>query len=578
MRRAASWLVPALALLACAWAASQSVLAEGPTRMSDALPLYLYGAAFDAGLSPVDTASLQQVYEQRGLRVGAALWSTLYPATAGPWLLPLSRLSWEGFSRAWGWILLLSSMGVGLLIPSPTPRSGEDRRLVLGAGLLLAALFLPTTESARLGQINALLAVLCAGALVLAARRRGVLAGLLLGLGASLKLVPVLLAGPLLLGRRWKVPLGGLLLGLPTLAITLTVLPLDGLVQALRDTAEFQDTVAPAWLSQDIVPGWMLTLGDLRHRGLMFASLAIASGLALWRPAPGVLVGACMLLLAWLGTDASAFHILYAPLYLPALVWVATWPLEARSPRWSWALALPLALAALGMPRWELWFMDATVSCVLLGYLAWLGVLARTGWELSVSELDAGPVERLVQRFPLPLAGAAGLTVALCLLLPKSSTGKPPPDSVVIDQDGELVRTGPGFLDPGTQPPGAVSAPAQVGESPTPTTPGVSSTVRPWPEMGPQGSLAKGSRRTVSRHLGLAAWRWEEVARAQPDHAELALDLADWVPDDDLRSVEVGHLARFLAAEGVLLRRLEDEGVEVGPLRGEWSEAVEVDD
>ena len=58
MKRAASWVALLLALGAFGWAASESVLSGRNTRMSDALPLYLYAAAVLEGLNPLDPANL----------------------------------------------------------------------------------------------------------------------------------------------------------------------------------------------------------------------------------------------------------------------------------------------------------------------------------------------------------------------------------------------------------------------------------------------------------------------------------------------------------------------------------------
>ena len=95
-----------LTLLGLANTLQKEIFNAQNTRASDALPLYLSAAAVSEGLDPTLRESLGQVYDERGMNVGAATFSTLYPATAGWLLQPLSALSWEEFTVCWRWMLV----------------------------------------------------------------------------------------------------------------------------------------------------------------------------------------------------------------------------------------------------------------------------------------------------------------------------------------------------------------------------------------------------------------------------------------------------------------------------------------
>ena len=556
----------ALALAGVVFAALGSVLYDGPTRMSDALPLYLYGAAFLEGLSPVDPASLQQVYDERGMRVGAALWSTLYPATAAPLMALLGWLGWEAFNTVWGLILLVSCLAVGAVVPG-----GRDRWVAAGLGVALMGFFLPTAEAARLGQVNALLALLGAGSLWAIHRDRDLGAGVLVGLGACLKLVPAVLAFPWLLARRWKVAVGGLLVGVPVLLVSFLVTSPSELVAALQTTAHFQDTVAPAWLDAMAFPAWLVELGTIRHRGLFAASLGATSVLVLWRPGREVLVGCGALLLAWLGADAAAFHVLYAPLYAPAMIWLALWALD-EGPSWRFLVSLGAVLGGLALPRIDFMVQDATVSCVVYGYLLWIGVLARSGWH-ALRARERGPLEGLIARHPVQLAGVGGVGLGLLLLVPRTDVDAAIPEGATLQADGSIVFTGPGFLDPDTLPPGAhLLAPGDAGgDLPTSLDLSPSPGEKRWPEMSPIGHLHKGSRKLLDQHLRAAPGRWEDLAaQLDGEHAELARRQGEAIPSEDLAELRIDELVGVLAAEGLLLAELGWPE----PLSSEWRAAV----
>ncbi len=176
-------------------------------------------------------------------------------------------------------------------------------------------------------------------------------------LGAGLKLVPGIVVWTLLAGRRWKGLAVTAVAGLALTALTVAYVPLDRVVSGVLGTLRFQGAIAPGWLDLPETPVWLRAIGDFRHNPAMLVTLAfmglVAFGVAgEARGAEGqrrfmALAGTVALATAWLGADAAGFHVLYAPLTLPAVCWVALWPLDEEAPAWSLPFALVGALPAL---------------------------------------------------------------------------------------------------------------------------------------------------------------------------------------------------------------------------------------
>ncbi|MCB9741192.1 MAG: DUF2029 domain-containing protein [Alphaproteobacteria bacterium] len=570
LRRWLSWAALLAAFALFTTVPRGAVFTERPRHMADALPLYLYAAAVDEGLSPIDPDSLREIYERRDMGVKAATWSTLYPATAGVLMRPFAALSWKQFEAVWAWVLMAATLAVGLLIPTPGGGSPERRRLTWALGVSLMALTPASVETARLGQVNMLLAALSAAALVLSLRRRDLLGGALLGLGACLKLVPAAVALPLFLGGRWRVAVGGCLIGLPALALAFGVTPPEALIAGLRDTSAFQSIITPAWLVNPELPRWIWHLGFTRHTALMSLTGIVAVTFSLWRPGPGVLVGAGALVLAWLGTSASVFHLLYTPLYAPAWLWICAWALDPRAPRWTWPLSFAYAVAGVWFPAQYWWGIDPTVACMLFGFLVWLGVLARTLWEAGLAE-ERGPLAPLLERWPSAPAAAYGLA-GVWIVAKVGLPGDGPVDAPLTDTPGqEIRRTGVGFIDPDERPPGA--GPDWV--SPLPMLRAPEDGAWRWPEMPVTGALTPRSRKPLDAHLQAAPdlWLSQAAALQDPALAEAARALAASTPRGAFTRLPYQSLATWLASEGVLMARIEAQGQSVPALRESW-EAV----
>lgn len=364
-------------------------------RASDALPLYLSAVTVIDGGDPTDQADLQAAFESREVTARAAIFSNLYPASAGVLLRPLGYGSYEQFIAWWRALLLLGAVlaGVGAALGSVR---GRGAPIAAGVGLWLATAGFPVTaECIALGQANLLMAGLMAVAMAALARGWTAVAAAFGVLGAGIKLVPGAIFAPLLGGRQWRGLAVGAGLGGALAVLTFATVPVERVLEGVRATLQFQSAISPDWLNDVDAPDWVVFVGDWRHRAtqlitgiLVLATAWAAAGTDRLRP---TMAGGVALITAWLGADAAAFHVLYAPLYIPAVVYLATWPLDREAPRWSWAL-VPLAAApwlALETPLIE---VSDTFALTVAGLLLWAGTALRLLWHSGRLPLVALPL------------------------------------------------------------------------------------------------------------------------------------------------------------------------------------------
>ncbi len=525
------------------------VLAPGTTRASDALPLYLSAAAVADGADPTRQAALEAAYDARGLRVGAATFSTLYPATAGALLRPFAALDWEAFTQAWRSLLVLAvasyAASVYALAAGPGGSDGPPTRrarLAWAAVLVAVLAWHPVTaETVRLGQVNLLLGALCAGSMALLLHARDGSAGTLLALGALLKLVPGAGILPILAARRARpaVALAGV--GLAGVALALRNTALPRILEAVGETLRFQSAIDPDWLvGADPVPGWMRLLGYARHDGLQWITLGAIALVPLLRPSARTACGGVALLCAWLGADAAGFHVLYAPLAYPALAWAGV----GRPGRFAllagalWALAqMPADLGA--EPRMVLW-----------GLLAW-GMAAerllRDAAEVAPGPLEADPS---YNAGALSLAGVA-CGVSLALSVPGAGPAGPPLP------EGRTAPEGPGFITPSDRVPGSVAA---LGDGPDRAA---STLARP------------GTIRALQLWMRRAPLAWEALAERYPARSGLLRERARAAPAGELRDHSGRAIGAWLRDERAAAEALAAEGLDVSTVRAGLDPALE---
>lgn len=303
----------------------------------DLAPLYLGGWALWHGLDPTSPA----VHAAEWARVGAGTppgaWFMPYPASAALLAMPLCYVGWQALAEPM-WVASVTTLALGAVCAG-LGRPGGLRERLAGAGLaLMAVMGLEVTPHAlNIGQINPIVVglVLAAAAALARGWERG--GGLLLALGAALKLFPGVLLLPLLLARRWRALAwaagGGGLLALATWSQWAGWSPLADLGRAWE-----QVTVGQAHVHPPLGGYWHL-------RGAVAGALSAALGLWLVRRrrdarAVDALLGLALALGAVEAGGLSPPHEVL--LVAPALAWLA----GSAAPDGARPRALALALGA----------------------------------------------------------------------------------------------------------------------------------------------------------------------------------------------------------------------------------------
>jgi hypothetical protein len=510
---------------------------------ADALPVYLATVTLAEGRDPGDREQLRASYEARGLRARAATYSTLYPASLPALLRPAGGMGWPSFVGLWRGLLLLGLFACGLVGCIGRPLLPWARGVAPGVGLLVLVLIPASGECVRLGQANMLLAGLLAVAFMAVGRGRDGVGGAALAVGVAIKLVPGLALLPLIAARRWRAVavaavVGGLCLGLAS-----WLLPLDAIVAAVLDTARFQASIHPDWAARHAQPlRWLGFVAALRHGPLLLLTLAVGLPAVVLAPRRAVILPVLAMVSAWLGCTAGAFHVLYAPLLYPALLFVVAWPMEADAERgWSHAgagLALAAAAAAflLAPPTVVL---EARVT--LLGMLLW-GLAALRLWRAwrALPRPEGAFALRALAWYPVGVALVLG--GALAWTLPG---GRPKAPSVPPALQEEI---GAGFILPGDPAPGQAAR----------AEPGDHRRTGVWPQVAVGATLEPGSHGAVTRHLELGVATWQALAD-QPQAGPWAHWVLEASPPEPVHEALASELLRYLVREGWALDALVDE-------------------
>ena len=547
LRRALPWLLFAVFALLAIRSTRMVWIDAGarPARQaSDALPLYLAGAAVHEGFDPTTQEGLEAAFAARKVVARAATFSNLYPASAGVLVGPITRGSWDEFVRAWRALLLAGGLLAGIAGGLAGARGRyAPAAAAVGAWLAVGA-FPVTAECIGLGQANLLVGGLMGLCMLGLSRGWFGLAGLAALAGAGLKLVPGVGILPLLLGRKWRGLLWTTLAGLLLFAVTAMAVPPERMITALRATLQFQGNISPDWLNRIDTPDWLVFLGDWRHRGTGLLTLLYVGFLllGLGPPLPGPIgrllgatgpfdearfragaAGAIALCAAWLGADAAAFHVLYAPLYIPAFAWLLTWPLDREAPRAAW-LVLPLAALPAWLTLHPLGPLEDTARLVVAGLVIWGVALIRLA-------LLSPPLPRLAWAL---LGVAAGFGAAWGDVRNERPLGPAPGSVETIEAWGLPEGVGHGGPRPGTGVLDPEQAAAIAMERPRPAQDALSSILL-------ERVLTPRAAQRLTSHLNQAPLRWEGVAGAE--------ELVSEMPPPPAAQLTYGEIATWLARE-----------------------------
>jgi hypothetical protein len=195
----------------------------------------------------------------------------LYPPFLALILLPLAPLAYPTAMAIWLIIVLAATLA---LIPLLRPLVGWAAASI---GVLF---FLPTWQSLWLGQVNALLAVTLALALLACLRGQEARVGLSLVLGAFLKVTPVIALLVLARRGRWRVISSACALTLAVVLLSLPFVSLEawysGSLYALTSTWTLPQLVSWTAILRRY-PGLVGTAGPLVLSTLMLAVTLIRS-------------------------------------------------------------------------------------------------------------------------------------------------------------------------------------------------------------------------------------------------------------------------------------------------------------
>ncbi|MDP2317105.1 MAG: glycosyltransferase family 87 protein [Pseudomonadota bacterium] len=377
------WLLAAIVGAAAAregatvWATAS---AYAPSQAIDALPIYLSGAVVRAHGDPTDRAALERAHTERGMHLAPAVFSNLYPASTGVMFGSLTDRPWPDFVPIWRGLLLGGAIVAGLAgglagVRGPAAPLGA----AVGAWLVLAS-FPVTAECIGIGQVNLLVAGILALCMAAASRGWSHVAGALAVVGAGIKLVPALVLWPLVAARRWSGVALAVAVTVALVAWTTVHVPLPTFLAGIAATLASKASISADWVARRSTGALCATLGEFRHLPLGILTVVYAGVCAALAPRePRVLAAGMALGVAWLGADAAGFLTLYATLYLPALVYLATWPLDRDAPRWAWGAAPIGLLPALVVAAESYLVPEARLA--LVGEVVWLGVAVRLWWH-----------------------------------------------------------------------------------------------------------------------------------------------------------------------------------------------------
>ena len=403
---------------------------------SDALPVYLSGAAVLDGGDPTQAADLIAAYERRGMGTGALFFSTLYPASVGVMVAPLAQRTWVDFLGLWRLLVLLGALAAGVAGGLAAVRGPRAWLAAPLGGLVVMAGFPLMQRSLGLGQANLLIAGLVGLCMLGLSRGWSGLAGSAAAAGVALKLVPGLLFWPMLAARRWRAIIAGAVVGGILLGWTLMAVSLDAVWGGIMGTIRFQQGVFPDWMNRSPAPDWMIFLGALRGLplgALTLGSIGLCCGRADPTQRPAVLAASAAAAAAWLATHAAAVGVFYGTLLLPALAYAVLWPLSKGAPRRAWA---GVGLAAVP------WLLGGAVETgladeprmVLTGMAVWAVCGARL--------LHAAPPWPRWGRRTGALVAAAGLMMAGIRLVHGPSLPSMPEDGMETMPQGHGAGVG----------------------------------------------------------------------------------------------------------------------------------------
>lgn len=189
---------------------------------NDFAHLYIAGYLANHGGNFFDPAQALRVH--RALEIPTGLNPFVYPPFFAILLIPLS---WLTYDAAWSIFTLLSHCAFFIsltLLVRMFRQEFEEPLLWWGGLVFFSAIFTPLINTYTAGQVNTFLLLIICLAWYAIRQGQGICAGVVLGLGASVKVTPAFLLLYFAWKREWRVFLSGILILLLTFLISWLVL------------------------------------------------------------------------------------------------------------------------------------------------------------------------------------------------------------------------------------------------------------------------------------------------------------------------------------------------------------------
>lgn len=279
---------------------------------------------------------------------------TLYPPGAQVWFVVVAALTPAS------WALTVLRLGAAAAVVATTGVVGRWLGPDRGRALLYGANPLIMIEAANAGHLDALVALAVAGVGWSAVRRRHWLAGVLLGLAASVKLVPLLLVPVFLRRGRWRT------------SLTAVIMTAAGYLPHLLVVGSLVLGYLPGYWAEEgyggtrrfALLGWVPV--QLRTAVAMIAAAVLATVAFLRSAREPVLITCC-----WLYGASILVATPVYPWYAMPLVVLA---LMARRPEWL----------AVWVAGYAAFVFDHSLAAQTISYGLALSTVAWAGWQRSV--------------------------------------------------------------------------------------------------------------------------------------------------------------------------------------------------
>lgn len=231
----------------------------------------------------------------------------IYPPFLAVLLRPLTVLDYHRANQVWFALnVLLFAATVAALV---TLRPGRPDPISAGVTILVSLCFYPTLRAFQCGQVSLAMLFLLASALWFLERGKDTAAGVLVALGAAVKLTPAILILFFIAARRYRAAVASIVAGAAAIVVSVAGAGWENHVVFVRDFLPALSRGAATFANQSLAgtldrifldqtmnsfvfvaePGWLTVVNRAASISILLASLLLARKIAAGGadPAPG---------------------------------------------------------------------------------------------------------------------------------------------------------------------------------------------------------------------------------------------------------------------------------------------------